>query len=531
MFRALCDVIGDGMWSRRRVLTASGGLFAAFAFGTSDSMYNARQHPATAGEARQAGWTVVTDYGAVGDGRSRPLSTRYSDLAAARRDFPGVTSLDDELDGVAIQAAIDSGTSRVYYPPGRYIHRSALVVRDGQRHIGAGPSSTLVNVRRRDTAFDAAQAYSFQIGNIHPAAIVVGDPAQSWAVRRLAPVAAGDRSVIVQEPVAPASVAPGDIIMIRSDNPPTVVGHGVTYEFEMWNRVTEWNARTGALSLELPVPRTIVESSISRAVLAGPRLCVNAGADQFLRQPWSIAQNVEIGHLGLSSAGLSGRNGVWRGWFHDLVLDAEQMVIFNALVLSTVERVSGTWSARMIEVKQASHNSTLRDVTGTYRAAPGVTVRPAISVGEQSFNCVFDDITCTIGSDCAAPVRALELSSPELYFRGTLRHFGTPEGGQVWAVKSNNSPANPTASVELDLVVRTGGGFKAYGIIGNTTPWTSYPVDVTLRLDQRSAGEPPLVGVRVLGGSRIRTVTNIGDSLCAASGPAGELPQGMPICP
>lgn len=530
------------MSSRRRVLMASGGLAAATALGATCGWYSAERRrvagplpaepppPATAVEARRAGWTVVTDHGAVGDGRSRPLSTRYRDLAAARRDFPDATSLDDELDGVAIQAAIDSGTDRVYYPPGRYLHHAALVVRDGQRHLGAGPRSTLVNVRRRDTAFDAAQAHSFQIGNIHPAAMVVGDPAMAWAVRRLAPVTAGDRSVIVQEPVAPVPVGPGDIVMIRSDNPPTTVGNGVTYDFEMWNRVTRWDAATGTLALELPVPRTIVEAATSPAVLAGPRLCVNAGTDRFLRQPWSIVQDVEIGHLRLESAGLSGRNGVWRGWFHDLVLDAENMVIFNALVLSIVERVSGTWSARMIEIKQASHDSTVRDVSGTFRAVPGVTVRPAISIGEQSFDCTLDGITCTIGPECRDRIRALELFSSGLYFRGTLEHFGTAERGQVWAVKSNDSPANPPTTVELDLVVRARGGLASYGVIGNETPRLSFPVDVTLLLDQQSAGAPPPVGVVVVGGSRIRVPVNVGDSLCAAVGPAAEPPEGMPTC-
>lgn len=47
------------------------------------------------------------DEGAVCDGTSRPLSTKYATLAAAQADYAGATALTNEIDGVAIQRSVD----------------------------------------------------------------------------------------------------------------------------------------------------------------------------------------------------------------------------------------------------------------------------------------------------------------------------------------------------------------------------------------------------------------------------------------
>lgn len=50
----------------------------------------------------------VRDFGAICDGVSRPLSTKYASLSLAQADFPSAQSLTDELDSVAIQLCFDS---------------------------------------------------------------------------------------------------------------------------------------------------------------------------------------------------------------------------------------------------------------------------------------------------------------------------------------------------------------------------------------------------------------------------------------
>jgi hypothetical protein len=47
----------------------------------------------------------VHDFGAIGDGKSHPLSERYKTLADAQADFPHAESLDEELDWAALQSA------------------------------------------------------------------------------------------------------------------------------------------------------------------------------------------------------------------------------------------------------------------------------------------------------------------------------------------------------------------------------------------------------------------------------------------
>lgn len=53
------------------------------------------------------------DFGAVFDGNSHPLSAYFSSLAAAQAVYPNAIALTDEIDGVAIQAAINFCQARV----------------------------------------------------------------------------------------------------------------------------------------------------------------------------------------------------------------------------------------------------------------------------------------------------------------------------------------------------------------------------------------------------------------------------------
>ncbi len=56
-----------------------------------------------------ANWKTITpqQFGAVGDGKTHPLSSVYASLAAAQAVYPFATSLTDEIDACAFQAAMD----------------------------------------------------------------------------------------------------------------------------------------------------------------------------------------------------------------------------------------------------------------------------------------------------------------------------------------------------------------------------------------------------------------------------------------
>src|SRR5262249_24429511 len=73
----------------------------------------------------------VKEYGAIGDGRSHPLSERYGSVAEAKADYPHATSLEDEIDWAAIQAAIAAtvaagGPGAVCVPAGQYLITKTL---------------------------------------------------------------------------------------------------------------------------------------------------------------------------------------------------------------------------------------------------------------------------------------------------------------------------------------------------------------------------------------------------------------------
>jgi hypothetical protein len=519
----------------RRSVLAAGLAVGALGLGALPAAPRgaATDSPATAAAARAAGWTVVTDHGAVGDGASRPLSTRFATLDDARRVYPGAVDLADELDGVAIQAAADAGGAGVFYPAGTYRHSRAIVVHSGQRHLGAGsnggvPTTALVNPRPRGTNLDWALAHSFRIGDIHPVAMEADRAGVGWAVRTLAPITAGSRTVRLTEPLGDAVLRVGDIVNVRCDNPPFVDGEGLTYDAEQWNRVVGLSGST--VTLELPVPWTIVATSSDPTVLAGPRLCVNAGADYFLGIPWEIVQDVEVGRFALVSAGFSARNGVWRGWFHDLRLDCENMLGINALVLSTIERVSGTWRSRMIELKHAGHSSTLRAISGTQAPMPAGSVgipSTAIDIGEQCYDMTLTDITVTIPATDTVQRRALEVGCSGISVQASLTHLGTGEQMSVWAVKDSNGPARPPTDVSLDLVVRTRGGYPRYGVVGYPVDRTSDPEGVTLTLDQRAvSGSPAASAFWVATARDVRVTAVAGDQTVAVWSPPGAAPTG-----
>jgi hypothetical protein len=530
--------------SRRDFLAGTGGLAAVGAIATAlpaaaaalpapPSGFSATT-PTTVAAARTAGYAIVTDFGAVGDGASRPLSSRYTTLAAAQRDYPSARSLSDELDGVAVQKATDSGRAGIFYPAGTYRHSQAIVVRGGQRHLGAGgagtsPTAVLRNTRGRTTSYDYTQAHSFQIGDIHPAAMTPGRSGVSWATRTLAPITAGARSVRLTQAMGSVPLRVGDVVMVRCDNDPMVNLDASVYDAQQWNRVSSYNAATGVVGLELGVPWTIAASSSDPTVLDGPTLCVNDGADYFMNCPWSICQNIEIGRLWLDSAGFTARNGVWRGWFHDLVVVGENMIGFNALVLSTIERVNGLFSSRMIELKHSSHSSIVREVSASWAAPSSGTAgidADAVDVGEQSFDITLSAIQVTISSGDTSDRRALNISTGDVSFSGALTHNGAGDQQAVWAVVDSQAPANPPRDVSLALLVRTRPGMWAYGVLGWPDPRVSHPVGITLNLDQDSSGAPAGRAFHVATAGNVTVTRIVGDQTTASWSPPGEAPSG-----
>lgn len=139
----------------RRLLLAAALALPAAAQAAQDKPLRPRPEPSpSTGPALS-----IRDRGAIGDGRSHPLSERYKSLEAARRGHPHVRSLDQECDWAALQGAVlelsrsgHGGT--VMVPPGHYRLDGEIVLPNLDRYdeafneveiVGAGMRASLLS--------------------------------------------------------------------------------------------------------------------------------------------------------------------------------------------------------------------------------------------------------------------------------------------------------------------------------------------------------------------------------------------------
>jgi hypothetical protein len=439
--------------------------------------------------------------------------------------YPAATALTDELDWAAITKAGSKGRL-IDYPAGHYILNRPITVSKSrpQEHFGHGESTWLENVVAQP---DSPQASVFELGNIHPVIMNTSLVDQAWQVVDLAPVTRGDTSVKVLQPSGVTRLGAGDVVVIRSDNGPVYFGaSGVAaqYDLEQWNRVVAWNARTGALELELPVPASI-GASPSRDVLGGPKLCVNAGFDPFRRSDWWVAKDITIRDMKLTGQSPAGvRTGAWRCTLKNLTLDCEHLLSANALTLCKVHNLKGHWSKRMLEVKQVCQDTTFSSIHGTFRQEPGVTPATPISIGEQSSGLTFTDIRCQVGPAFLGNLRTLEIAARDIEYTGAIHDLRAVRNAETWAVKSSNNYAMPPSNIQLDLSVRVRDGTAPYGVVGSDANLDGIdddanPSRVRLTLDQRCFGpEKPQWDVRLVRGTEVDVASSQGDALNFLSG-------------
>ena len=74
----------------------------------------------------------VRDFGAVGDGTTHPLSGSFGTLAAAQVVYPFVTTLAEEIDNAATQAAVNAAKaisgSRIRFPAGIFLFNTGVSI-------------------------------------------------------------------------------------------------------------------------------------------------------------------------------------------------------------------------------------------------------------------------------------------------------------------------------------------------------------------------------------------------------------------
>ncbi len=468
------------------------------------------------------------DYGAYADGNSHPLSGLYGSLAAAQAVYPHATALTNEIDWAAAQAAtLAAGVGGAVRYRGHLITNKMVAPLDDQVHFGLG--ATIENRALRYVAPDAYDAACFEVGNMHPQAMNPSLPSLAWATHGLDPVTAGDTTITVTTPAGvSAPLAAGDIVAICSSN--NNGGVSVTHDFSMWNRVVSWNAVTGAMKLEVPVPVSMVTTA-STFILGGPVVKINAASDVPRGVPWKVSQRVTIRDFELIGiAPLHSRTAGWRCVIKNIVADCDHLISCNAMAFTHWENIKGRFQERMMEVKQFTHNSVFRSIYGAYKYSSAINPKTIISVGEQAYDNTFDDIDCEVGSDYPDAHRALEIWAPDNYFRGRLRHNGSGGHTEDWAIKSTLHTARGPSGTKLDLQVRTRVAKQQFGVIGNTIGASTVadPSGGVLTLDQFSEGAHDYAA-RIPRGADLRLASCVGSAVEIKSIAPGEVPTGATV--
>lgn len=116
-------------------------------------------------------YNAISDFGAIGDGSSNPLSTRYGSLAAAQAVYPHVTALTEEIDWAAIQGMMNAlstnGGGIGFVPPGEYVFgANGLELQSHCILAGAGKTGTVITFTRNSECVYAKNNTSARSYNI-----------------------------------------------------------------------------------------------------------------------------------------------------------------------------------------------------------------------------------------------------------------------------------------------------------------------------------------------------------------------------
>ena len=114
-------------------------------------------------ESKLGDFVNVMDFGATNNGTLVPLSSKFSTIEAARVVYPFASNLNESLDAVALQAAVNTGKT-VYIPKGFMFINRTVRIGNSTRIIGEGTGQ-----------INRAQTFISVDGNINLFALVQGD--------------------------------------------------------------------------------------------------------------------------------------------------------------------------------------------------------------------------------------------------------------------------------------------------------------------------------------------------------------------
>ena len=325
-------------------------------------------------------WVSVKDFGAIGDGISHPLSSIFSSLSAAQQVYPAATSLTQELDYIAGQAANDycyaKGGGAVYWPAGHYLGSGydSIVLKSFVSNFGDGYASFL------DFNWNVIKTEGVSGGEV---------TGSDW--KNIATISGRFITLSILSDATIFSAYVGKLVMLRSASMDSTY-HPSFYETV---KVKSVNTSTGVVELYDAIKDNILT----------PQLAVSS---------YDLVQCVELYGLRLRSSQLTVNmplyiDGIYKSHIHNLWLEGAHGLAWNGVTKSsihdifcTVYAASTNPSNLAIEIKYGSYDSSIErifvDVINTDSTA---SVMNMIAVGERSRDIRINGVTIN-ASDCNA---------------------------------------------------------------------------------------------------------------------------------
>ena len=328
-------------------------------------------------------------FGAIGDGKIHKLSSSYSSLKDAQKDFPGVKDLDITIDGAAIQKAVDYAASKnggEVVAEKNYAINFPIITRNNV--IIDGKNKGIIYNDRSRVKY--LHQWAFLIGNHHGVAFNTADNSSgAYKMYNVAgSLTAGQNNVQLANPSDASSLKVGQLVMIisafkRQQLRKTLLPYHITMD-----KIVRMDG--SKLYFEYPVDEN----------LEGAQIAANGGYDGFAEINFEGVENVTIRNLTIDAGQITGRCYGYKCHIDNIkLINGVRIVGTNALSHSTITNITGTFSWRCIEIKTGSSDLLIRNINATYKALADTDhCRGVISTGEYNRNITIDSFKIDLES-------------------------------------------------------------------------------------------------------------------------------------
>lgn len=330
------------------------------------------------------GLQLVTpeQFGAIGDGKIRLLSSAFKTIDEARKVYPSAKDLDITIDGAAFQKAVDfiydAGGGTILCEK-NYAINFPIETKNNVTIDGNGKGNIYNDCSRKKYGHDIA----FFVGNHHPVAFNPNaEIPNSYKIYECAaPVSAGDRSISLKQfEKVKNEFEIGQIVWLTSQK--TFYQRSYAWYMDQSFACKITDIKAGRLYFEYPIEETIPAAQIA----------ANGGRDRFMEIDFKAVQNLTIKNLNINAGSLTNHTWGYKCLFENLnLVNTTHLIVLNSLNHSIIRNIKGTYYNRCIEVKSGAEHLLISNIQATFKAPDGIdTSIGIISTGEYNRKIVID---------------------------------------------------------------------------------------------------------------------------------------------